>query len=101
MIRSVIHASASRWRRTGSVADPFVRAVSVITTSSFSNASCWPSVDAPRSNARVPVAHRARRQVREAATRVGFAVALAPDLGAGEDAGQELGALRVVAEVHD
>ena len=39
-------------------APPFARARSVIVRSSCSNASCWPSVDAPRSNASVPIATR-------------------------------------------
>ena len=56
MIRNPIHAPASCWRVTGSIDRPVFLAVSVMSTSSFSNESCWPSVDAPRSNASVPIA---------------------------------------------
>jgi hypothetical protein len=37
---------------------PRRRAIAVISRNSFSKLSCWPSVDAPRSNASVPIATR-------------------------------------------
>ena len=52
-----IHASARRWRTTGSSVTPVARAsVGDLVPARARTPSCWPSVDAPRSNASVPIA---------------------------------------------
>ncbi len=63
-MRSPIQASARRWRMTGSVAAPLALAASITCVSSLSNANCWPSVEAPRSNASVPSRPSSRRRPR-------------------------------------
>ena len=50
--------STSRWRVVGSAAFPLARAASRTSSHSFTNMRFWPSVDAPRSNPRVPIATR-------------------------------------------
>ena len=56
MISRPMWAPASRWRIAGSSATPVRRASAMMASSSLRKLSCWPSVDAPRSKASVPIA---------------------------------------------
>ena len=55
-ISSPIQASAMRCRIKGSRDFPFARAIATISASSLRNSICWPSVETPRSKARVAIA---------------------------------------------